>query len=169
MEPSCDIEACLTMCCPASSQPWPQMAPGTASPALPTTVPAQGPGSPLGCGVGLRGGLEQCQAPYQQLIPAWPALGLPFSETPALILTHGMFTSDSALIADRAKTILPRATAKGKHLQVLPEWAWLPFAFVRGLLVPQNGGGGSRNPRKKASASPLNYSTLGPVCEGRKC
>lgn len=61
----------------------------------------------LGCGVGLRGGLEQCQAPYQQLIPAWPALALPFSETPTLILTHGMFTSDSALIADRAETIPP--------------------------------------------------------------
>lgn len=74
--------------CPQLSQPW-DLA------------------SLLGCGLGLMGALEQCQAPYQRLIPAWQALGLPFSETPALILTQGMLACDSALSADRAETISP--------------------------------------------------------------
>lgn len=92
----------------------------------------------LGCSVGLRGGLEQCWAPYQQLIPSWPAPGLPFSETAALILTHGVFTSDSTLIVYRQSSDNPSLALqpssstriKTKHLQVLQEWAWFPSALV---------------------------------------
>lgn len=72
-----------------------------------TTVPAKGPGFSSRMWCGPQGRAKTMPGPYQQLIPAWPALALPFSETPTLILTHGMFTSDSALIADRAETIPP--------------------------------------------------------------
>lgn len=78
---------------------------------VPTPSGSRDLASPLlGCGVDLRGDLRTMLGPYQQLIPSWPAPGLPFSEMPTLIFTHGVFPSESPqprLCAARAATVPP--------------------------------------------------------------
>lgn len=86
---------CTTLPPPAAAQTASQGVSCSCAPTVPALVGPRDLASLLGCGVGLRGELEQCWAPYQQLIPSWSAPGLPFSETPTLILTHGVFASES--------------------------------------------------------------------------
>lgn len=101
--------------CPASSCRSPRRPLGPHSQQrldfVPTPSGSRDLASPLlGCGVDLRGDLRTMLGPYQQLIPSWPAPGLPFSEMPTLILTHGVFPSESPqprLCAARVATVPP--------------------------------------------------------------